>query len=707
MSNTVSKPKSKPGAVKGSMPSPNLLKKQGTIESISLLQLLAIMGALVVITFVAFLPALRNSFVLWDDPGYVYENGLLKNFSFARVYSFSTFVMGNYHPLTITWLHWESLIFPKGNPAVYSGFDPFWFHLNNLLLHLLNTTLVFLVVYELLDRKGWKTAAVTALLFGIHPMHVESVTWISEIKDVLFSFFFLLAAWMYLHYTRRRNYGILAGSFVLFILSCLAKGQAVTLPLAFLLFDYFRGRKFDKTAILEKIPFFIVSLLFGLLAIRAQGTGINKEIEVVTNILYGWYGLLLYLLKLVLPVNLSGSYPYPSNTLKQVPYYLYIAPVILVALCFAVYKTLKFSKDYLFGFLFFLFTISITLRFIPLGDSYIADRYTYIPYIGLFFICGRLFSRFADSPRWNKLAVAVLVVLTMVLGTLTWNRTQVWKNSFTFWEDVSAQYPDYWRPHFCMGCEYVTGGNYQKALENFNFVCDREASAPTYVYLSRAALYVNNLKEYDKGIADYQKVLDIKDESGMFASDRLEARKNMGLAYNKKGDFANALKILDELIGLDPEKPVNYFLKGNALEGLGRFAAADSAFTHAINLSPGYTDAYQNRGILYTDKIGAYEKGIADFKKVLELQPGNTTASVNLGVCYFKDNKPGEAIAIFSSQIAASPADGRLYYLRSLAYAQDKNYTQAYNDLAKAKDLKIAVSEKDLNEVRMKAKIKG
>ena len=105
--------------------------------------------------------------------------------------------------------------------------------------------------------------------------------------------------------------------------------------------------------------------------------------------------------------------------------------------------------------------------------------------------------------------------------------------------------------------------------------------------------------------------------------------------------------------------------------------------------------------------MGAYEKGIVDFKKVLELQPGNKTASINLGVCYYKDNKASEAIILFTSQIAASPADGRLYYLRSLAYAQDKNYVQAYNDLAKAKDLKIAVSERELNEVRMKAKIKG
>lgn len=142
-------------------------------------------------TFLVFLPSLGNGLILWDDNSYTWENPFLKDFNFSKVFSFSTFYMGNYHPLTLLWLHGEWLAFPHGDPGTYGGVIPFWFHLNNIVLHLVNVLLVFYLVYELLDRKGWKTAAVTAALFAIHPMHVESVVWVSELKDVLYGAFFL------------------------------------------------------------------------------------------------------------------------------------------------------------------------------------------------------------------------------------------------------------------------------------------------------------------------------------------------------------------------------------------------------------------------------------------------------------------------------------------------------------------------------------
>ena len=675
----------------------------GLDESLPFKKELILLFIILSVTLVAFFPSLGNGFVFWDDPEYTYENPLLKDFNLARVFSFSAFYMGNYHPLTITWLYLETMLFPKGDPTIYHGFEPFWFHLNNLLLHLLNTVLVFYVIYELLERKGWKTTAVTALLFGIHPMHVESVAWVSELKDVLYSAFFLGAAWLYLRYIGSKNVKLLAASFFLFLLSCLAKGQAVTLPLLLLLFDYFRGRKFDKTALLEKVPFFAVSIIFGIVAIQAQAAGatINQHFYSINSFVYGFYGLLTYLWKFFLPINLSGSYPYPFNPFKPLPGYFYLMPVIVSAIIFAVYKTLKYSKNYLFGFLFFVLAISVTLRFLPLGDSVVSERYTYIPYIGLFFMFGCLYSKYSGIPRWNRIAGIVLVLVTMVFATLTWQRTKVWKDSFSFWGNVSETYPDYWRSYNCLGQEYTKAGNYSKALENFNYACERDQWAPPDPFNYRGAFYVDYLKEYDKGITDFRKVLSLAEKNGPL---QLETRKNLGLAYNKKGDFGNALIVLDEAIMIDPDQPVSYFLKGIALTGLTKYADAETAFTNAIKRSPGFADAYFKRGILYTDNMGEYDKGIADFREVLKIHPGDKKASVNMGICYFKKNMLNEAIEIFTREVNADSGDGMLFYLRSLAYIKENKFVQAFNDMTRAKQLGIKISDSEWNDIGKKAK---
>jgi len=700
----VQKKKYERKADKGRMPGKPVFTFHESPTSLTMKQLLILLFSILSVTIFAYLPSLNNSFVLWDDPAYTYENPLLKDFNFEKVFSLSSSYLSNYHPLTLLWLRGETILFPKGDPNVYNGFSPFWFHLNNLLLHFLNTILVFFVIYELLGRKDWKTAAVTSLFFGIHPMHVESVAWVSELKDVLYTAFFLGSAWLYIHYIKNKKFKLLAAVFGLFLLSCLAKGQAVTLPLLFLLFDYYTGRKFDKTAILEKVPFFATSLIFGIIAIKAQAAwgSIDQNIYTYSSFFFGCYGLLFYLWKFLFPFHLSGFYPYPVNPLESLPGYFYIFPVVIIAIFFGIYKTFRFSKFYLFGFLFFVLVISITLRFIPLGDSILGERYTYIPYIGLCFILGRIYSKYSGMPSWRNIANALLIVVIITLTTLTWQRVKVWKNSYTFWGNVANNYPDFWRSYANLGKEYIKAGNYQKALENFTYACERDKWAPPAPFLMRGALYVDHLNELDKGIADFLKVLSFPDEN---INSKIEARKNLGLAYNKQGNFGKAIEVLDEAIRTDPKKAENYFLKGVALKGLKNYSEAETAFNYAIKLSPGFVDAYLKRGILFTDNMHEYDKGIADFRKVLELQPANKDASVNMGICYLQKSMLIEAIEIFTREVKLNPDDGMLYYLRSRAYTEDNKFALAYNDMIQAKKLGITISDEKLNDIRTKARI--
>ncbi len=659
---------------------------------------------IVLITFIAFLPSLRNGFILWDDPEYTFENPLFKNFSISKIFSFSTFYMGNYHPLTILWLHWEILLFPKGDPGLYNGLNPFWFHLNNLLLHVLNTALVFYVIYELLGKKGWKIAGITALLFGIHPMHVESVAWVSEIKDVLYGAFFLGAMLIYIRYIKSKKRILLVLAFILFILSNLAKAQAVTLPVIFLLIDYYRGRKFTRSAIFEKVPFFAGSLLFGILAIKAQAaqSAINETYySSFSSIFYGCYGFLIYIYKFFLPIHLSGAHPYPTSPTQPLPSYFYLMPVIVIAFVFAIYKTIKFSKGYLFGFLFYLFSISVMLKLVPVGDTIIAERYSYIPYIGFFFIFGLVYSKISETNKLTNFANISVIGVFLVLFVLTWQRTRIWKDSFTFWGDVGEKYPTYWRGYTCLGQEYAKIGNFDKALENYTLACEKDKWAPPTPYMLRGAIYVDKVKNYDLAIADFKKVLAFPNKND---PTQLDGRQNLALAYNKKGEYAKAVPVLDEAIQIAPEHPTSYYFKGISYTGLKNYGLAETEYTNAIRKNPNYVAAYFNRGVLYTDYINQFDKGIADFQKVLELSPHNKDAAINIGVCYYKMNKMKDALHQYTNAIESFPAEGRIYYLRAITCAQISNFKQAYQDGIKSKQLGFNISDQLLNEWNSRSK---
>jgi protein O-mannosyl-transferase len=683
---------------------PSMPRSYEKTRSSSQINLLIPLVIILVITIIAFLPVFRNGFVLWDDPEYTFENPLLKNFSFSKIFSFSTFYMGNYHPLTLLWLHWETLIFPKEGTGYYHGLNPLWFHLNNLLLHVLNTALVFYVISGWVGKKGWKIAGITALLFGIHPMHVESVAWVAEIKDVLYTAFFLSALLVYTLYLKKKNIALLVITFILFILSGLSKGQAVTLPFLLLLIDYYLGRRFTSTIIFEKVPFFVVSLLLGFLAIKAQAAqaAINETYySSFSSVFYACYGFLAYICKLLLPIHLSGAHPYPTSPHQPLPAYFYLMPVILIAIGFMVYRTLKYSKDYMFGFLFALISVSVMLKLVPVGDTIIAERYTYIPYIGFFFILGSLYNKVSETKKWAMIANISAVGIVLAIGILTWQRTTVWKDSFSFWGDVSEKYPSYWRSYSCLGQEYTRIGNFDKAVECYSLACEKDAWAPPTPYMLRGALYVDHFKKYDLAVEDFTKVISFPNKKD---PTQIDGRYNLALAYNKKRDFSNAVPVLNEIIQMAPGQPRSHYFLGISYTGLKNYEQAEIEFTTAIRMDPGYAAAYFDRGVLYTDCLSKFGKGIADFQKVLQLNPSNKDAIINLGICYYKMNRWEEALEQYDHALQLFRDEGRIYYLRAITCAQMKNYTQASLDGEKAKQLGFTVSGQLLSDWKSRSK---
>ncbi len=294
---------------------------------------------LVVITSAIYFKSLNNQLTNWDDNHYIIENADIKtfhgdslNYTFKKI--FKTYEQGNYHPLTMLSYALEYEKF-KLNPRPY--------HLSNLILHLFNTLLVLCFIW-LLTKQKW-VAFITAILFAIHPMHVESIAWVSERKDVLYSFFYLSALCTYIFYLQKEQkkglFYLL--TLLLFVFAVLSKAMAISLPIVFFAIDYFLGRKITLKNSLAKAPFLLISLVFGIIAILAQKSGNAMDDITQYNffdrILFSTYGLMTYLLKLIAPIGLSGFYRYPVKTAGMYPVVFYVAPLLIISLSYLIYRS--------------------------------------------------------------------------------------------------------------------------------------------------------------------------------------------------------------------------------------------------------------------------------------------------------------------------------------------------------------------------------
>jgi tetratricopeptide (TPR) repeat protein len=536
-----------------------------------------------------FFPSLKNDFINWDDQQYVTENKMITEWSWRNIETiFDRTYMGHYHPLTLLSYSLEYRFFKL---------NPFAYHLTNLILHLLNGLLVFWLILML--KGGVLTSLVVSLLFAIHPLHVESVAWISERKDVLYSFFFLGSLVVYLTYlkTRGRRYYFL--SLFLFLLSLLSKSMAVTLPLVLFLCDTLLDRKFDRKCLIEKIPFLAIAFIFGIIAIFAQGSPetmsqnpsspFPKNIFIMSEVLTIYFSKLLlmsevltsYFPKLILPIKLSCLYPFIKE-IGGVWSYVYLTTII--GFLIAGILLGRYNKKITFGTLFFFITI---LPVLPV--KIMADRYIYIPSIGIFFIAAEGFYwLYRSKLEPIKIVKPILAILLIgILGTysfLTWERCQVWKDSMSLWNDVLKNYPSLQIAYNNRGEAYLRRGDYDRAISDYNQALSIHPGYETayYLYENRGTAYL--LKgDYERAIADYDQALRIKPNYAM-------AYHNRGTAYLNKGDFEGAISDFNKALGIDPGYAETYFYKAIACEKIGHLQEALESYRGFIeNALPQYT----------------------------------------------------------------------------------------------------------------------
>ncbi|MGB3340576.1 MAG: tetratricopeptide repeat protein [bacterium] len=564
---------------------------------------------------IVFLPSLQNGFTNWDDNVLVTENMTIRELSWHNIgHYFTSYYISTYIPLTLLSFALEYQV---------ADLNPLLFHMTNLAIHIINCLLVFFMIFLLTKNIG--ISLITALLFGLHPLRVESVAWVTERKDVLFSLFFLGALIFYLFYQKTAKVRDYCISIIMFILSALSKGMAVALPLVVLLFDYYLKRRFNKKLIFEKIPYFLIALAFGLLAVFAQFPSIARRVEPLVTfpgtIFIACCNILFYLLKLVLPVRLSAIYPYPNLSGSTLPMIFYVSPLIVIGLIILASYVGKRSRKILFGSAFFLFNIVTVIGIIPLaGDAIAADRYTYIPSIGISFLIAAgfyyLYKKKSIDLKFHKhILLLILISVLAIFSILTWQRCKVWKNDMTLWEDALSKYPSPVAFNN-RGLAFYEKKQYEKAIKDFNNALDMDSEYST-AYYNRANAYDAKV-DYHRAIADYSKAIGLNPKAA-------KAYNNRGLTYGRVDQYQRAIDDFTEAVRIDPTYALAFNNRGMIYGRLEQHKQAVADFTEAVRIAPDYAKGYYNRAIAYYS-IGEYKKALEDVIKSralgYEVNPG-------------------------------------------------------------------------------------
>lgn len=639
----------------------------------------------ILVTIVSFYPTLFNGIVNYDDDSVIFNNPIITNFKVSDLLTiFTSGVGGNYHPLTTI----SFIINYK-----LAGNSPFSFHLINLILHLLNTILVFLFIRKLTNN-NFKITLVTVLFFCIHPMHVESVAWIVERKDLLFAFFYLLTLLFYLKYLNNKN----LKTYILFtvtgILSLLSKPAAVTLPVILVLIDYFLNGKIHLKNFLNKIPLFLSAILIGLATIAIQkedAIGKINDFSFFTRIGNASYALTSYVIKSIVPSNFSVMHPFPKNSFLD-NFKLVSATIFLGLMLFFFFKKWHKNKYIVFGILFFVINLVLVLQFFSVGRAIIAERYTYLPYLGIFFSIGHIWSNAKTSILTKKAINIGLLIFTVYCMFSTWNQSKVWKTSNTLWTKVIKEYPEDWYA-------YIGRGNYYRDTNNLQLAISDYTKAITLNpnnfknYFNRGDAY-RALKKYKEAITDYNSAIAINPS---FAN----AYINRGQYYYESKDVQNALKDFNTAIKLNNKLEEAYNNRGNLFLSLQRNEEAIEDFNTVISINKKSHLALYNRGIAWLNKK-QYHNAINDFKASILLNPHKKETYNNLALSYYQNNEKQKAINTYTKLITLFPkfADG--WYNRSILYYQTKNNQKAYYDALKANKLGKKIPKSYLELIKLK-----
>ena len=574
-------------------------------------------AAAVLFTFIVLFPTLQNGWVNWDDYKLVRDNVILWEMSaenLAQIFG-SLEVNGSFHPITL--LSW--LIDHNAER------DPFPFHFTNLCLHLINVLLVFRLAKHLTGRAS--AAFIAALFFGIHPMHLEAVAWITARKDLLYTLFYLGGMLWWLRYIRgvgskSRTYAI---TLLFFVLSLFSKGMAVTFPLALLALDYLEKRPRFGKLLVEKLPFIFLAGIFSYIAYAGQDAGgAVATIDsggFVDQFFVACYGFSIYLMKLVAPLDLAAYHPYPFGGETPMPTYFYFMIVPVLAYGVAIWRWWKTQRLLVFGLLLFGLALIPVIQLIPVGSAITSERFTYLAYLGPFLLAGWLVSKVwthpsAESKKYKGVGLGLLAVFSLFFAVLTWQHAPTWQNGETLWTKVIEEYPDEYYA-FASRAQYrAQSGQGDRAMTDYTKSLAINPVQPD-AWNNRGRLY---LEKGDQGSAMSDFAAALKHDP-----EHYQAMINVALIHRINERYNEAMVLVDKVILIAPEFPGGYSEKGRVLEAMGLTEDAFNAYDQAVSYGPADARNYFNRGYAYC-VLGDLASGLQDFIKAGEVNPGYGSA---------------------------------------------------------------------------------
>jgi protein O-mannosyl-transferase len=582
---------------------------------------LLILLGLAAMTFAIYAQVTGHQFITLDDDAYIKENLMVnRGVTLAGVaWAFTTFDQGNWHPFTWIAHMIDSQLF---------GMNAGGHLLVNALIHVANTLLVFWFLLRTTHAR-WPSA-LAAALFALHPLHVESVAWAAERKDTLSTFFGLLSLIAYVRYAEARSNGRYAWTAITLALGLLAKPMLVTWPFVMLLLDYWPLRRFDLTSrkdvatklwplLREKLPLFAIVAASAVITTLAQSHGgavrTFQEFPIALRLANALASYVKYVLLTFWPNDLAVYYPY--TTAGTPAWQIICAAFLLIgitALCFFQRK----SRPYLVvGWLWFLGTLVPVIGIIQVGGQTMADRYFYIPSIGLFIVIAFGLADVARSwPVAPSLRTGIAVAVLLILATLTNAQIHRWSDSFTLFKHTLAVTPP-------------------------NLMIENNLGSA----LSRSGLH-------DEAAAHFEKALEIM--PAHYEPLLYDALLNMGISRFYQNRLPEAIEYCQSALRVRPNAPKAHDLLGMALAMQGHSEAALDEIRHAAELAPNDADIQKDLGVTLA-RLGRIPESIDHFHEALRLNPYNASAHNNLGLSLLESGKPGESIPEFEAALRLNP----------------------------------------------------
>ena len=600
-----------------------------------------LLTGLLIATFFVYSQVPQFDFVSLDDGKYVSGNPhVLGGLTLDNVgWACTTVHASNWHPLT-----WISLMLD----AEFGGTDPAVFHRTNMMLHAINAGLLFLVL-SWMTRNIWPSVLVAAL-FAVHPLHVESVAWITERKDVLSTLFWILTLGAYVRYVRRPKAMTYAVTALTFALGLLAKPMLVTLPFVLLLLDVWPLQRFQaRRCLLEKLPLLLLSAVSSVVTILAQSAGgAVRSLEVVPlalRVANAFVALAGYLLNAIWPVGLSVLYPYP----REIDWPVTLLSFAAVATVTGLVMKAAIRRPYLpVGWFWYLGTLVPVLGLIQVGEEPMADRYTYVPLIGIYIIVAWGAAEFAKRRRTIVIAVALTA-----LAMLSWTarvQTEHWRDTETLYRHATAVEPRNARALTGLGVELLQRGRADEAIDTLRAAT---AADPRYITArSNLAGALMRTGDLNGAVEHYRQALDLNPQ-------KYDVLTNLGIVLTRQGAFDEAEAAFAEALRVEPDYPLALKGLGLLYARQGDFQRAVAPLSRAVETDPRDTSARMNLAIALTE-LGQFPRAESELRELLRLEPANAKAHKRLGVVLAQQGKLNDAVAAIEESLRLDPNQPRL-----------------------------------------------